>query len=1029
VLERNVHRYLACRYSSVGVCVQPLMGQQLHMYRKVAYIATIPLKGRLTCARDYLQRSTHLACVDGAVESTGRSPKSVPRTNGASVCACGRYFFWLWVCACVARTNLHCTCVILTNTGLRSKPHAACTRRLRGETGDDGLLAGRYGREAGTARVHSKMPRTATGSSTRNADQRSRTTALPGRQCAGSALAHHGVKGGGFLGGKAASRCSPAPKPHKRRAGEVSCAAPAAARVPVHVRAVETVHVAPPLQLITAVVPVALPRDELGPGRALDRTVVGGAPAMMQGRADSGTREGRTFAGVAATANASGVRTKAPAKTRTRAPAKITGKVAAAAGIAKTGAMALAQAPLAARTTTTGTASGPASSAAATSRAVTAQRHRAFTFRILRPTSEHAETTDSGTQVVTCATCCCELDRYVCGVCERPFEAHDPLRDGHFPVSIVHFDKIIRSNVCYLHGRTDECMRMLKLAIRCFYGVVVPTCVAHAALAGGGDDCRPQARTGGARLRRAPPVPVVHAVAVAAVPCVPVATANTSGTASAAAGDTSAAAEDASAAAEGASVSVSYLDDEAGKHLYDAHVELEQLCEYSAEDVVASECGQHVVGVLRAFAGAYAARHADWTAAQLVPRTAANAAEPAQVHVTVYDAIAEVLTEFALEAEFGTSVQMLLKAKYRELARRFPYFVHRAGQHGLPSFASNDVDFVRRLRVKKHSLATKKLLRTTATDVGLVAWAFRHFMAHLHGAMDGRPKTTRKWHRARPVPPAPSDPTRGGGPRGRGGPDAPGQEEEDQGGEDQGEEGQGEEVRGEEDRGEEDQGEEDLVEEEEDDEVPDGNGEAQASEPAGKAVNVHDGGKPGSGLSEHLNLQLPTGERAERRRRVRQLAAVLISKLYTKTMSAIENCEIAHRQPESILYPDDFVDTPDGPVPSRPLAPSSLLVAVVGATTGLLEGVIVNPSVSGAGHDDDGGGGDGGACPPNMLRKLHQVCEGLNSNVRRLNTHADVLADSFALEHAESRDRECAQGRVGDLAGPVHALLRIAAEQ
>ena len=837
--------------------------------------------------------------------------------------------------------------------------------------------------------VHGKMPLTA--------DARSGTTAPPGHQCAGRAGPPYGANGG-----KAASRCFQAPKPRKRRAGEVARAARAARDAPARARAragarvlaVEAVRVAPPLQPATAVVPVVVPRDGLGLGRAVDQLLCSGAPATVHGHA-VGTREGRTGA-----ADAVGSEN---GKAKNKATGKSAGKVAAAAGnartVAATALMALAALNGPRTKAPAGRASGPASAAAAAAAATSAQRHRAFTFRILRPTSEHAETADSGTQVVTCATCCRELDRYVCGVCERPFEEHDPLRDGHFPVSIVHFDKIIRSNVCYLHGRTDECMRMLKLAIRCFYGVVVPTCVAHAALAGRGEGRlqAPRAPVHGTEV-----VPVVHAVAVVAVPCVPVATATTPVTAGAGAG--------------GASASVSYLDDEAGTHLYDAHVELEQLCEYSAEDIVESECGQHVVGVLRAFAGAYAARHAEWTAAQLVPRSAGSAAaaaagaEPAQVHVTVYDAIAEVLTEFALEAEFGTSVQMLLKAKYRELARRFPYFVHRAGQHGLPSFAASEADFVRRICVKKHSLATKKLLRTTGTDVGLVAWAFRHFMAHLHGAMDGRPKTTRKWHRARPAPAAaapPSDPA-GRGAGGRAGLDAPGHEDQ-----------RHEEEEEEEDQeGEEDQGE---------DEVPQGIGEAQASAPAGKGAHVHDSGKPGSGLSEHWNLHLPAGEKAERRRRVRQLAAVLISKLYTKTVSAIENCEIAHRQPESIVYPDDFVDTPDGPVPSRPLAPSSLLVAVVGATTGLLEGVIVNPCVSGhdGGDGDSGGDSGGGACPPNMVRKLHQVCEGLNSNVRRLNTHADVLADSFALEHAESRDRECGAARLGDLARSAHTLPRL----
>ena len=602
----------------------------------------------------------------------------------------------------------------------------------------------------------------------------------------------------------------------------------------------------------------------------------------------------------------------------------------------------------------------------ASSKVLVAQRHRAFTFRILRPTSEHAETTEGGTQVVTCATCGCELDRYMCGVCMRPFEAHDPVRDGHFPVSIVHFDKIIRSNVCYLHGRTEECMRMLKQAVRCFYGVVVPACVAAVIHDEGNSAPKDVPGASGAPPCGTAACSSAVATAVQAMVhmpgagpldgcAVPVAVAVAADAAATGAGATSA---DTTAAGPAAQPSVSYLDDDAGKYLYDAHADLEQLCEFSAAEIVASECGQHAAMVLRSFAARYAARHAEWTTAQLLARMSAT--EPAvQVHATVYDAVTEVLTEFALETEFGTSVQMLLKAKYRELARRFPYFVHRAGQYGLPAVAATDADFVRRIRVKRHSLATKKLLRTTGTDTGLVAWAFRHFMTHLHGAMDGRPKTTRKWHRARIA-------------GGKGHLARRDYEADDEDGDD-----------------EQDTDHEDEAHEEEE--------EQAAESKCGKEDD--DVEKTGAKRAcDQVGLQRPPDEQAERRRRVRQLTAVLISKLYGKTVSAIENCEIAHRQPASVLYPDDFVDTAEGPVPKHALPSTSLLVAVVGATTGLLEGVIVNPAVGAAGTPD--------ACPPAMVRKLHQVCEGLNSNVRRLNTHADVLAESFALERWEAHARK-----------------------
>jgi hypothetical protein len=613
----------------------------------------------------------------------------------------------------------------------------------------------------------------------------------------------------------------------------------------------------------------------------------------------------------------------------------------------------------------------------ASSKVLAAQRHRAFTYRILRPTSEHAETTEGGTQVVTCATCGCELDRYMCGVCMRPFEAHDPVRDGHFPVSIVHFDKIIRSNVCYLHGRTEECMRMLKLAVRCFYGVVVPACVAAVAH----DQCNSatQDAPGASGAPACGAVACASGVATAVqalvhMPgadkldgyAVPVAVAVAADAAATGAGATSAGTTAAAAAGPAAQPSVSYLDDDAGKYLYDAHADLEQLCEFSAAEIVASECGQHAAMVLRSFAARYAARHAEWTTAQLLARM--SEAEPAvQVHATVYDAVTEVLTEFALETEFGTSVQMLLKAKYRDLARRFPYFVHRAGQYGLPAVAATDADFVRRIRVKRHSLATKKLLRTTGTDTGLVAWAFRHFMTHLHGAMDGRPKTTRKWHRARAAA--------GKGHLARRDCEA-----------------DAEDADHEEDTDLEADAQDPWEDEEEVEEEGEEEGQAAESK-CGKEDDIVE--KTGAQRARvQAGLQRPPDEQAERRRRVRQLTAVLISKLYGKTVSAIENCEIAHRQPASVLYPDDFVDTADGPVPKHALPSTSLLVAVVGATTGLLEGVIVNPAVGAAGTPD--------ACPPAMVRKLHQVCEGLNSNVRRLNTHADVLAESFALERWEA---------------------------
>ena len=708
-----------------------------------------------------------------------------------------------------------------------------------------------------------------------------------------------------------------------------------------------------------------------------------------------------------------------------------------------------------------------------------ATRLRAFTYRTLRLAAGHnGDSTDSSVQMVSCSECDAVLDKYVCGICGRPFEMHNPLAEDHFPASIVHFDKIIRSNVCHIHGRTSECIRMLTQSVHTFYGVVVPLCARAAAsgrvcgepefrafadhraqatdsahVAEAAAECAPPHK-----MTRTRPAPSgartaansksrahlngehVDAVAVASAHqvstasgrpdphCNRVAVAKDCGSE----GDTEAneaaefarkAESEAGSAAEvllesaagcnGAALRLCFLDMNAASAMYMHCGDLEALVAMPADDILATPCGEHVVAAFRDLASMYAEpfAHYQQRAAQgRGGKAGANRRFPAggQGPSCVHEAAAQVFMGFALETEFGTSVQILLKAKYIELSKRFPYFVHGPGA-GVPVLVQGDDEFVQIVGAKKHSLSTKKLLGTTGKDVGLIAFAFRHFMVHLYGAVDGRPKTVRKWHRVRAE-------TRAGNEGNNGNGDMPtGAESTCRSAAAEGSSaGLARSSTG----------------------VEHGSaGPECLADNGGERMGV--GGELAySSIGEmgHRAIPAPTGfaevlfgrEDADRdgglrataerggqclasaqvRRTNRQLIAMLISKLHAKTMASVENCQLSHQGAAVLVFPNDFTMTAAGPVVNVSLHPSTLLAAVY-APSGLLEGVVVNPVVENMDRD---------ICPIKMLRKLYQVCDSLNSNVRRMRSYSLILSESFRLEEFEriaaeqqpmSRRRRC----------------------
>lgn len=72
----------------------------------------------------------------------------------------------------------------------------------------------------------------------------------------------------------------------------------------------------------------------------------------------------------------------------------------------------------------------------------------------------------------------CEDGAYVygdqCAHCGRLFSEHDATIDGHFPVSQVAFDLLIRMNVCPRHGRSEPLMHQLRAPVVALYKDTLP---------------------------------------------------------------------------------------------------------------------------------------------------------------------------------------------------------------------------------------------------------------------------------------------------------------------------------------------------------------------------------------------------------------------------------------------------------------------------------------------------------------------------------------------------------------------------
>ena len=535
-----------------------------------------------------------------------------------------------------------------------------------------------------------------------------------------------------------------------------------------------------------------------------------------------------------------------------------------------------------------------------------AKEHYEFVRRALCPTKEHVQQIDIGTQVVYCTKCNASLNKYICGVCSRPFEDHDPEHDGHVPVSILHFDTIARSNVCWKHGRSAGLMKRLKQAVEVFYRNIIPACVEELNL----ED-------------------VVEFDEDGTFTC-----------------------NDDSLSAD----SLQFLSTVPGFCLSE---HLAQLRQTEQTGPLRSGCMDHVKTVFRELAAMYNNRYIRYWADRAAEETggqkkkAKKAATrvvakyaPSPACPSIYEALEQVLMEFSLEVQYGTSVQRLLKSRYKELVAKFPYFVHEERDPDMQRVLQDDDAFVELISAKPSAVATKKLLATTKKDVGYIAWAFRHFMAHQYGAMSSVENTTKKWHRAhvhfhgdRKVSEEEEE------------------EEEEEGGSD-------------EDNGDSDEDEEKV--------------EAEKAEEPEKTVAEEEETRA-AGVQE--DPQAIAG---------RRVIASLMSKIYVKTLTSIASCQLSNDEPPKLYWPDSFDTTSAPPVPKTALTGGILLAPVYSKQTGLLAGVACNTDV---------GTLDARIRPLKFQKKLQQVCDGLNSNIRRMNIYSNILSSLQRDRRAERQQR------------------------